>query len=137
MTDEIDREIEASLNREFGVHGTMKAMRAVDTDAGREVRPSVIPSDGKRRRIEMLRDDISRHDAALIEIGRRRDIEVRDRTAEIAEARRAFDELSARLDREIVEIENRARYRIALRSQLRDASLASLAVLEKPEGSQP
>lgn len=132
MTEDLETEIEAALAREFGGSGTQAAMRAVDRMTAHRPRREDVESDGRTRRIEMLRDDISRHNAAMIDLARRRDIEVRQRNAEIEEAKRAFDELTSRLDREIAEIEAKANRRIELRSQLRESSAASLAVLEKP-----
>lgn len=132
MTEDIEAEIEAALAREFGGSGTQAAMRAVDRQTAPRPRRDAIEGDGRVRRIEMLREDISRHDAAMIDLARRRDVDVRQRNAEIEEAKRAFDELVSRLDREIAEIEAKANRRLELRSQLRESSAASLAVLEKP-----
>lgn len=132
MTEDIEADLESALAREFGGNGTQAAMRAVDRMTASRPRHEAFESDGMNRRIEMLRGDISRHDAAMIDLARRRDVEVRQRSAEIEEAKRAFDELTSRLDREITEIESKANRRIELRAQLRESSAASLAVLEKP-----
>lgn len=123
MTD--DNDFEAALETEL-----TQAFSPPPRTAGMPLRAPVIrAADPKERRIEAARADIDRHDAAIIAIGEKRDVEVRQREAARDQARRAFDAEERRLSREIEHIETAAAQRIELREQLKAASAATLAVL--------